>query len=120
MGGFTNRLRILSLLILLFALFLIAKLYTVQIISGEEFKIKAEHQYVAGVNYFDRGSIFFSTRDGALVPAATVKLGFVLHINPQILAEYQSVEDTYQKLNAIVPLEKEAYLVKAAKISDPY
>ena len=61
MKAFPNRLRLLSLLILLFALFLIAKLYAVQIISGEDFKIKAEHQYVAGVNYFDRGSIFFTT-----------------------------------------------------------
>ncbi len=115
-----NRLRLLSLFILLFALFLIAKLYAVQIISGEDFKLKAEHQYVAGVNYFDRGSIFFSTRDGSLVPAATVKLGFILHINPGILIEYDAVEETYGKLNAIVPLDKNDYLAKAAKISDPY
>ncbi|OHA92070.1 MAG: hypothetical protein A3J09_01060 [Candidatus Zambryskibacteria bacterium RIFCSPLOWO2_02_FULL_51_21] len=115
-----NRLRFLSLLILLFALFLIAKLYAVQIISGEDFELKAEHQYVAGVNYFDRGSIFFSTRDGSLVPAATVKLGFILHINPGILIEYGAVESTYEKLNAIVPLDKADYLAKAGRTSDPY
>ena len=120
MKALSNRLRLLSLLILLFALFLVAKLYTVQIISGENFKIKAEHQYVAGVNYFDRGSIFFTTKDGALVPAATVKLGFILHINPGIIIEYNAVEDTYERLNAILPIDKEDYLAKVAKTSDPY
>ncbi|KKU49850.1 MAG: hypothetical protein A3F53_00705 [Candidatus Zambryskibacteria bacterium RIFCSPHIGHO2_12_FULL_48_10] len=120
MKAFPNRLRLLSLLILLFALFLIAKLYAVQIISGEDFKIKAEHQYVAGVNYFDRGSIFFTTKDGALVPAATVKLGFILYINPGIIIEYNAIEETYEKLNAIIPLDKEIYLAKVAKTSDPY
>src|SRR3989344_2766754 len=114
MKAFPNRLRLLSLLILLFALFLIAKLYAVQIISGEDFKIKAEHQYVAGVNYFDRGSIFFTTKDGALVPAATVKLGFILYINPGIIIEYNAIEETYEKLNAIIPLDKEIYLAKVA------
>lgn len=115
-----NRLRFLSLLLLLFALVLIAKLYSVQIISGDDFKMRAEHQYVAGVNYFDRGSIFFSTKDGALIPAATIKLGYILSINPGILIEYGAVEEAYQKLNDIVPLDKEIYLKKANKLGDPY
>ena len=73
-----NRLRVISLLIVLFALLLVGKLYFLQIIQGEEFRAKAEHQYVAGANYFDRGSIYFSQKDGTLVPAATVKSGFTL------------------------------------------
>ena len=120
MTGFQNRLRFLSLLVLLFALLLTSKLYFLQIVRGEDFKIKAEHQYVAGINYFDRGSIFFSTKDGTLVPGATVKLGFTLYINPNILIEYGSALEVYEKLNAIVPFDKETFLIKANKVGDPY
>ncbi len=120
MPAIQNRLRILSLFIILFAMLLIAKLYAVQIISGDEFKERAEHQYVAGINYFDRGSIFFSTKDGTLVPGATVKLGYILHINPNILIEYGSAEEVYGKLSSVVPLDKEIFLIKASKAGDPY
>lgn len=120
MPGFQNRLRFLSLLVLLSALLLVSKLYFLQIVSGKDFKIKAEHQYVAGINYFDRGSIFFSTKDDTEVPAATVKLGFTLYINPNILIEYGNANEVYEKLNTIVPLERELFLIKANKVGDPY
>ncbi|MEK7227406.1 MAG: penicillin-binding protein 2 [Patescibacteria group bacterium] len=120
MPGFQNRLRFLTLLVLLFALLLVAKLYFLQIVSGEDFKLKAEHQYVAGINYFDRGSIFFSTKDGTLVPAATVKLGFTISLNPNILKDRSDLEEIYGRLNAIIPLDKEIFLSKAKKVNDPY
>lgn len=120
MSGFQNRLRFLSLLVLLFALLLVGKLYFLQIVSGENFKLKAEHQYVAGINYFDRGSIFFSTKDGTLVPAATVKLGFTLSLNPNLLRGRGDLEEIYARLNTIIPLEKEIFMAKAKKPNDPY
>ena len=120
MSGTQNRLRILTLALLLFAIILIGKLYSVQIISGEDFSIKAEHQYVAGVNYFDRGSIFFSTKDDTLVPAATVKLGFILHINPTLLLGREDLGEIYEKVNAIVPIDKEVFMTKVYKFDDPY
>ncbi len=119
MSAITNRLRLLSLIIILFALLLVAKLYFLQIISGEEFKTRAEHQYVAGINFFDRGSIFFTTKDGTHVPAATVKLGFILHINPGILRN-NNLEEVYQTVNSIIPIEKETFFAKANKKDDPY
>lgn len=120
MSGSQNRLRLLTLFLLLFAFILISKLYFVQIISGEEFAAKAEHQYVAGINFFDRGSIYFSTKDGSLVPAASVKTGFLLSINPTILKDNPDIEGVYEEVNAIVPIDKESFLAKAAKQTDPY
>lgn len=120
MSALENRLRLLSLLIILFALFLVAKLYFVQIISGEEFKARAEHQYVAGINFFDRGSIYFTTKDGSLVPAATVKLGFIVHINPGILRDNNDLNKVYETLNSILPVEREEFFSKAEKQNDPY
>lgn len=119
MSALHNRLRLLSLLIILFALLLVAKLYFLQIVSGEEFKARAQHQHVAGINFFDRGSIFFTTKDGTLVPAATVKLGFILHINPNIISN-NDLEKVYESVNAIIPIDRDVFLAKAKKQDDPY
>src|SRR6185436_20991873 len=104
-----NRLRLLSIFIIVFAFLLVVKLYFVQIVSGSEFRMKAEHQYVAGVNYFDRGSIFFTAKDGTVVPGATVKTGFVLHINPIVLEKRDDLENVYELLNKITPINKEDF-----------
>ena len=120
MRGLQNRLRLLSLLVLFSALFLGVKLYFVQIVSGESFKTKAEHQYVAGVNYFDRGEIYFTTKDNIPVPAATIKTGFILYINPGILGERGDLETIYETVNAVTPIDKEKFLTKAHDKDDPY
>jgi stage V sporulation protein D (sporulation-specific penicillin-binding protein) len=120
MRGFQNRLRLLSIVVLLFALLLVGRLYIVQIVSGENYKAKAANQYIVGINYFDRGSIFFSTKDGVLVPGANVKNGFILHINPSILSKHNDLENVYEKVTAIVPIEKEMFFTKVGKESDPY
>ena len=120
MRGSQNRLRFLSLLVFVSALLLTSKLYLVQIISGENLKAEAEHQYVVGTNYFDRGSIFFTTKDGALVPGATTKTGFILHLNPGLLGQRNDLEDIYESVNAIVSIDKEDFLAKTRKENDPY
>jgi len=102
------------------ALILGVKLYFVQIVNGDFFKQKAERQYVAGANYFNRGSIFFINKYGDKVPAATLKSGFILAINPEILSRREDLENIYENINSIVPIDKEAFLIKAKKINDPY
>jgi len=119
MFSLENRLRVFSLLLLLFGLLLVSKLYFLQIISGEQFRARAEHQYVAGINFFDRGNIYFSTRDGTPVPAATIKTGFVLSINPNLI-KVNNLEEVYTNLSVLVPLEKEIFFIKAGKVNDPY
>lgn len=115
-----NRLRLITLLLLMFALILVSKLYFVQIISNEAFEARAEHQYVAGINFFDRGSIFFSTKEGSLVPAANVKTGFILSINPNILLEQFDMNSIYEELNTLIPIDREVFMTKANKAGDPY
>ncbi|MEK7176782.1 MAG: penicillin-binding transpeptidase domain-containing protein, partial [Patescibacteria group bacterium] len=116
----SGRLRLLSLFILIFALLLIAKLYFVQIVTSERYEVRAEDQYLAGENYFDRGSIFFTDKNGSLVPGASIKTGFILHINPSILSENSNLEETYTKITNITEIDKEEFLAKAKKTSDPY
>lgn len=122
MRGLQNRLRLLSLLVLLFALLLGSKLYFLQIVSGENFKAKAKHQYIANTNYFDRGTIFFTTKNGAEVPGANIKTGFVLYLNPTLLEKQTDtdLEKIHETVNAIVPIDKDEFLLKAHKVNDPY
>lgn len=120
MPGLRNRLRLLSVFILLFALLLSSKLYLVQIVSGEEYELRAESQYVAGSNYFDRGSIYFTTKDGVEVPAASIKTGFLLYINPNLLNSRSDLENIYESLNAIVSVNRNEFMAKAKKENDPY
>ena len=54
------RIRVIIVFIFIFASILIAKLYSIQIISGEVFAEKANHQYATpSQNIFDRGTIYF-------------------------------------------------------------
>ncbi len=120
MFNLENRLRIISLFLALFALLLVGRLYFLQIIEVENFQAKADHQYVAGVNYFDRGSIFFTTKDGTLVPGATIKSGFTLSLNPNLMRERNDLEAIYTEITSVVELEKESFMAKASKLNDPY
>lgn len=117
-----SRLRALSVAIIIFALVLAAKLYFVQIVSGATFKQKADHQYVAGANFFDRGSIYFTSKDGTHVPAATVETGYILAISPSQIAKSASTsaQSIYTALAAVTPLDHADFTAKAAKVTDPY
>ncbi len=113
------RIRILSIGIIIFALFLASKLYLVQIVQGNDFIQRADRQYVQSPDsIFSRGAIYFTDKDGTLISAATLKSGFTLTINPQVLS---NPEEAYKKISALLPtLDQSAFLVKAAKKADTY
>jgi len=108
----------LSICILVFGLFLIGRLYIVQIVKGEEFTYRADRQYIRpSQSLFDRGNIFFTTKNGEHVSAATLKTGYVVSINPSILA---NPEDVYSKLSTIIEIDPDDFYRKVAKSTDPY
>jgi cell division protein FtsI/penicillin-binding protein 2 len=112
------RVRIITVGFLLFALCLVTKLYFVQIVSGEEFKERADRQYVRPVGgVFERGTIFFQSKDETLMAAASLRLGFTVAINPKLLKEPEQV---YEKLAALLKIEKEDFLARATKENDSY
>ncbi len=93
--NFSKRIRQILGLFLLFALVIICKLIWVQIIRNDLYSQKSENQYSNSVsNIFDRGSIFFESKDGVKIGAATVKEGYILAISPKILKNANSVFDT--------------------------
>src|SRR3989344_4404765 len=112
------RLRFLSGVLLFFALLLIARLYFLQIVHGEEYVLKAERQYASGAGgLYDRGLIYFTRKDGTVISAATLATGFTLALNPSLL---EDAEAAYVALSDIIALSREEFSARAAKTDDPY
>lgn len=116
--NYINRIRFLTFCIIAFSLLLISRLYFLQIMEGDSYSNKADRQYSStSKKIFDRGSIFFTNKDGSLVSAATLKSGFIIAVNPEIL---KNPEEVWQKLNEIMPTDKDEFIAKATKLKDPY
>ncbi len=113
-----GRIRFVSLVIVVLAGLFVVRLFFLQVIKSNEYSDMADRQYLRpSTHVFDRGSIFFTEKDGRPVSAATLKTGFLLAIKP---SEIKDPEMVYSKLGAIVPLEHDAFVRKAAKVDDPY
>lgn len=107
-----------SILSVLAGAVLLAKLYAVQIVHGSDYAEQAKRQYARpSEELWDRGSIFFTARDGNLVSAASLKTGFTLALTPKSITD---PETAWNALSPIVPLEREDFLAKARKAGDPY
>ncbi len=116
--AFRSRLRILAGLLALFALFLVVRLYFVQLIHGSDYALKAQHQYEsASRELYDRGTIYFSRKDGTLISAASLATGFTVAIDPKHLTD---PEKAYAAISAQIPIDKAAFDAMAAKKEDPY
>ncbi len=99
-SSFQFRIRLFSFLIVAFALVLISRLYLLQIVHGKELTDRADRQYVRPAQYvFDRGSIFFTDKDGNEVSAATLKSGYLIALDPQKVKDATS---TCEKIQAII------------------
>ncbi len=112
------RIRIVSIVCIIFALFLATKLYLVQIVSGKQFSERADRQYIQPVGgVFDRGTIFFQSKDTTLMAAASLRLGYTIAINPKLI---KNPEDAYAKLSAVIKLDHADFIARATKQNDSY
>jgi cell division protein FtsI/penicillin-binding protein 2 len=115
---FVLRTRILCGAFILAALLLIVRLYFVQIVHGSQYQRDATAQYTATTpDTGDRGSIFFTGKNGELVSAAVMQSGWRIAIQPKNIA---NPSELYLQLNAIVPIDKTRFFDSTAKKSDPY
>ena len=112
------RVRIILILIIIGAIFIIASLYWTQIVKGASYTVKADKQYIKNSgSIFDRGSIYFSSKDGTKVAAASLGSGYVLFANPSLIKD---VDVVYQALSQYIKIDKEEYLRKVSKKNDKY
>ena len=108
-----KRIAVLSVAVVLFAGICVVRLFFLQIIHGDAYQNDAEEQYVeTDHDIFDRGSIFFETKDDTLISAGTVTTGYRLIMNPKKLVD---PEGAYEKLSTVLTLDHEEFVEHASK-----
>lgn len=113
-----DRIDVVLLLWVVAVLILLGRLFYIQIVQHEYYTSLAGKQYVAQVPpNFDRGSIYFSSYKGPLVPAAKLYTEYRLAIAPNALKDKEKM---FTELSTVIELDKDAFMRKAAKTDDPY
>ena len=114
----TGRIRIAFFILLIAGIFLIGRLFFLQVVSGAYYRTQAQRQQnFSQILTPRRGEIYLRERSGELIPVASTKEGYLLFINPKKLENPNSI---LEKLSTIVTLDKEDFLARASKKDDPY
>lgn len=115
---YKNRIRFIALLFVLVSGIFAIKLFWLQVVNGTYYEREADRQYITPKSQiFDRGSIYFTKKNGEHVSAATLKNGFKVSINPKTISDPQG---TYNKISAILSLPYEDYMSHVQKTNDSY
>ena len=94
-------------------------LYRIQISEGKDYVAKANKQYARPtVTTFDRGSIFFTTKEGTHSAAATLTTSATLYMVPKLITD---AAGTYEALSHYVDMDQDVFMKKATfEPNDPY
>lgn len=114
---FLFRIRIISFFTILVGIFVMYRLFSLQVVKANNYTEMADSSYKKASDAFDRGIIMFEKRDGVRISAATVNTGYMLAINP---SQIKDAESTYKTLSEIITFDKTEFLDKANKKTDPY
>lgn len=105
-----GRVRLIGALICACALVLAGRLYYLQVMESERYRDQGDDQYVRkSQSLFDRGSIFFSPRNGGMLSAAGLASGYTVSLEPK---KMEHPEDVYNALSGILSIDGEALLAK--------
>jgi len=105
------RIRILTGAVLLLAIILIGRLYQLQVLNHDTYTKRGEEQYVHTVmDLYNRGTIFFTTKDGERIAGATVQSGYVLAVDPNRITD---AKGTYEKIKDLINLDEDTFIHRA-------
>lgn len=116
-NGFKFRIRLVYFFLLLFGIVLITRLFFIQIVRVDYYASKANRQHLSSSVDFDRGSIYFSEKNGRNISAAIVKKGFQVVINPMDIKDSEAV---YDEISTIINIDKNYFMERAGRKNDPY
>ena len=95
-----------------------ARLYFFYVVYNDEFDRAAKRQYTnQSTILFNRGSIYFETKDKENVIASISRSGFTISINPQVIKDPSSV---YESLSKIITIDKNDFIKKASNKDKVY
>lgn len=104
--------------IILIGLLTIIQLFRVQVVYAKKYNTKALGQYVdTTARPFERGTIYFSQKDGTLISAATVATGYKLTVNPPLIKDPEAL---YRDLGQYSAFTKEEFMERVLKKGDTY
>ncbi len=99
--------------IIFFAGFTVSQLFVIQVLESEKYLARAEAQYVQrNYHLYDRGEIYFTTKDGELVSAATLQSGYLIAINP---AYIDDPEITFSRLNDVIDIDRDRFMERVKR-----
>lgn len=112
------RTRIVGLGVLIGAGILASSLYSISILHGDKYSGKARSQYSKpGSGVFDRGFIYFTSKDGTQSAAASIGTNYILYMDPKVMTDPKGA---YDALSQILVLDKQQFMLKADLKEDPY
>lgn len=112
------RIRIITGVILLVACILLGRLYQLQILQHDALQERGNQQYVHTVqDYFNRGSIYFTTKGGEQVSAATIQTGYVLAADPQRVDDPAA---TAAALAGVIELDEDEFVSRVSDTTRRY
>jgi len=112
------RIIVLMCVVLIGAMVLAGRLYVTQVVRGSSYKAQANRQYIRpDETRYDRGDIYFQYKNGDLLPAATLKSGYTIAIDPSKIIDPTTV---YKKIEPYVDIQRDKFITKASKLDDPY
>lgn len=115
---FQSRIKTISICVFIFSAILILKLFYVQIIHKNTYAQKADKQYATpSGDIFNRGTIFFSKKDGSLVAAGTIASGFKVALNTKDITDMEAL---YSSLVPYIQMDHDTFIAHASKKNDPY
>lgn len=115
---FILRVRILTAFAIFGALFLIIRLYFIQVVHGEDYRDAALGQYVESASDMpDRGEIFFTKNDGERVAAAVMQGGWRVAIDPRAI---ENADAVYDALSKAIDVDSKRFYTSAGRKDDPY
>ncbi len=100
------------------ALFIV-RLFFIQVVKADHYRAEADKQHFSpgSARIYDRGSIFFTDKNGKKISAATLETSYLLIMNPTLI---KSVDEAWQKVSPLVVMDKEKFYQSAAKKGDSY
>lgn len=113
---FRSRIRLVLAFVVFIAFLILIRLYFVQIVYGDGYSEKADRQFASSsTGLFDRGSIYFTRKDGTLISAATLSTGFLVAINPQTLQNPDAAYAAIASFASTTVISHDAFLAAAGK-----
>ena len=90
----------------------------VQVVHSDVYKENANRQYATpSSDIYERGTIFFTKKNGELVRGATQTAGYKVAINPM---QIKNANLTYGTLSPYLKIDKQTFIKRATKENDPY